>query len=484
MSNRLTIRTTLITIGAVLLAFMLFLAINSPSVKAQDSECVTCHEDETPGIVDQWRQGKMSPIVDCAICHGSGHVDDTDVAEALLPTPDTCNACHSDKVAQYRDGKHALAWTAMQAMPAWSHLPTAIQGPEGFKGCSGCHKIGEKPAEQIAEPEFAYGTASCDSCHTRHTFSKSEALNPYACLPCHQGFDHPQWEMWSTSKHGVIWMVEGDTGRAPTCQDCHLSDGDHANITAWGFLGLRLPEEDEEWLADRVVILQALGVLDDEGNPTPRIDIIIDAKVVRLTAEEFQTLRADMEVICQQCHSESFVTSQMKVSDQILKEADDMMAEAIIIVTELYDEELLDIPEGWDFAPDLLQFFSAESSIEQELFTMFLEYRNRAFMGAFHNNPDYMWWYGYAPMQDALQNIKDEAARISADVGTGAPGPQGPEGPQGAEGPEGSQGPQGPTGLDGSAGETEPPWILWTALTIGSIAMVMSVYLILRRRSS
>ena len=97
---------------------MLFLTINSLSVKALDSECVTCHEDETPGIVDQWRQSKMSPLVDCAICHGSAHMDDTDVAEALLPTPDTCNACHSDKVAQFREGKHALAWAAMQAMPA------------------------------------------------------------------------------------------------------------------------------------------------------------------------------------------------------------------------------------------------------------------------------------------------------------------------------------------------------------------------------
>ena len=87
MSKKLTIRFTLLAIGAFLLAFMLFLAINSLSIKAQDSECVTCHEDETPGIVEQWRQSKMAPAVDCAICHGSEHMDDTDVAEALIPTP-------------------------------------------------------------------------------------------------------------------------------------------------------------------------------------------------------------------------------------------------------------------------------------------------------------------------------------------------------------------------------------------------------------
>ena len=43
---------------------------------------------------------------------------------------------------------------------------------------------------------------------------------------------------------------------------------------------------------------------------------------------------------------------------------------------------------------------------------MFLEYRNRAFQGAFHANPDYMLWYGWAAMKESLQKIKDESARI------------------------------------------------------------------------
>jgi len=335
--------------------------------------------------------------------------------------------------------------------------------------------LAEKSADIIAAEQLDYGTSSCASCHTRHIFSKKEALEPEACLPCHQGFDHPQYEMWSTSKHGVIYQIEGGSNRAPKCQNCHLIDGTHTNITPWGFLGLRLPEDDEEWLTDRVVILQALGVLDDNGDPTARLDIVSDAKVARLTAEEFQTLRTGIETVCQQCHAEDYVTTQMTASDQILKEADDIMAEAILIVKDLYNEGLLNIPKGWSVAPDLLQFFSAESSIEQELFTMFLEYRNRTFMGAFHNNPDYMWWYGYAPMQDALQNIKDEAERIRSVDGVGIPGPQGPEGPVG---------PQGPPGPEGPAGEEAPPIILWIALVVGSIALIIGIYLILLRRSS
>jgi len=195
--------------------------------------------------------------------------------------------------------------------------------------------------------------------------------------------------------------------------------------------------------------------------------------VARLTAEEFRTLRAGMEAVCQQCHSEDFVATQMTASDQILKEADDIMAEAILIVKGLYDDGILELPAGYDFGPDLLQFFSTGSDIEQELFTMFLEYRNRTFMGAFHNNPDYMWWYGYAAMQDSLQTIKNEAEMLR--MGGGAVGPQGPEGPQG---------PQGPAGPEGPAGEDAPMWILWTALAAAAIALVISLYLILVRQRS
>lgn len=33
---------------------------------------------------------------------------------------------------------------------------------------------------------------------------------------------------------------------------------------------------------------------------------------------------------------------------------------------------------------------------------MFMEYRMRAFQGAFHFNPDYMHWYGWAPYKGVV----------------------------------------------------------------------------------
>lgn len=422
MSRRLIWLTALAVAVLAIVILLLASMVNAPPAQAQSptpaaqtsaSNCVTCHEKETPGIVAQHNASKHSAEkVDCSVCHGAEHKSTSDAEKATMPTPETCAVCHKEQTQQYRDGKHSLAWAAMKAMPMIAHQPTTIGGSEGFKGCSGCHKIGEKGAEEIKA--FTYGTASCDSCHTRHTFSVKEAKDPRACMTCHMGFDHPQWEMWSTSKHGVIWDMEGDTGRAPTCQDCHMQDGDHAVQTAWGFLALRVPEDDQAWWNDRVEILKALGVLDDKGNPTERLEAVKAAKVARLDKQEFDKIRAEEMATCQECHSASFVKAQFDAGDSIIKDADKLMAEAIRTVKGLYDDGLLKKPADWKYAPDLLQFYEAKSDIEQELWVMFLEHRMRTFQGAFHNNPDYMHWYGWAAMKESLQRIQDKAEEMRA----------------------------------------------------------------------
>jgi hypothetical protein len=418
MSKKWGIRLVLLFIAlaglSLAMAFTQGEETQAPKVSLQESTCITCHLIESPGIVSQWLESKMSATLDCAICHGVEHTTADDPDDAKIPTPDTCAPCHSTQVASYRMGKHAIAWTAMNAMPMINHQPAAVVGPDGYKGCSGCHKIGERTAAEIATGEFLYGTAACDSCHTRHLFSKAEAQDPRACQTCHLGFDHPQWEMWSTSKHGTIWQIDGGSTRAPKCQDCHLPGGTHNNITAWGFLGLRVPEEDADWWADRVVILKAIGVLDENGEGTERLDAVAAARIARLTKEEFDIERNKMLPICEGCHAVDFVAQQFDASESLLREADAFMAEAITVVNELYTDGYLDTPEGWGYAPDLLQFYDNHSAIENELFTMFLSYRQRTFQGAFHINPDYMYWYGYAPMQKSLQLIKHEAEVIRA----------------------------------------------------------------------
>jgi hydroxylamine dehydrogenase len=391
----------------------------SPSASAQ--ECLQCHRTVTPNIVSDWQVSEHSRNeVTCSTCHGEQHRSAQDVHKVEIPTPDTCAACHETQVQQFKGGKHALAWTAMKAMPTAHWQPMALM--EGMKGCGGCHKIGLKTEAEIKDLKrdgAGFGTASCDACHTRHIFSRKEAKQPQACQTCHMGIDHPQWEMYSSSKHGVRYLLKQnktlpETVAAPTCQTCHMQEGNHAVRTAWGFLAVRLPmPEDKQWAADRATILQGLGVLDPDGKPTPRFDVVKAADVVRLTQEDWQKERDKMAKTCNQCHSVNFAKRELAKGDQMIKEADRLMAEAIRTVATLYKDGILPKPKSYAYPfPDLLTFHDAPTVIEQKLFVMFLEHRMRAFQGTFHANPDYALWYGWSEMQRDLTEIKTLAKEL------------------------------------------------------------------------
>jgi len=393
----------------------------SHMLQAQTSECVACHSEETPGIVADWRVSQHSEEgIECSDCHGARHTTAENARLAAIPTPETCGECHPERVEQFSKGKHALAWAAMNAMPTTHALPMALT--EGMKGCGGCHKIGLKSEEEIAQLKAAgggFGMASCDACHTRHLFSVKEASQPQACQTCHMGFDHPQWEMYSASKHGVRYLLKQngtlpESVAAPTCQTCHMQGGDHEVRTAWGFLAVRLPmPEDPQWAADRATILQALGVLDPEGNPTGRLEVVKAADVARLTQEDWERERAKMLAVCGQCHSMNFARAELQKGDDMIRETDHLLAEAIRIIAGLYVDGILETPAGYQHAfPDLLTFHDAPTSIEQTLFVMHLEHRMRAFQGTFHANPDYALWYGWSEMRRDLQEIKEEAERL------------------------------------------------------------------------
>jgi hydroxylamine dehydrogenase len=387
-----------------------------PKEKAfEEQACVTCHAKVTEGVTKDWELSKHSKNeVHCTVCHGDGHRSVEDVAKALTPTADTCQKCHEEQGAQFKAGKHALAWAAMKAMPTAHWQPMALM--EGMKGCGGCHKLGIKTESEVRELKGGsggFGLASCDACHTRHLFSAKEAGQPQSCQTCHMGFDHPQWEMYSTSKHGVRFLLKQngilpETAAAPTCQTCHMKDGNHEVRTAWGFLAVRMPlPEDERWALARVTILKALGVLDPDGKPTARLEIVKEADLARLTHDAWKRERDMMLETCSRCHSINFVRGELEKGDKMIREADLLMAEAIGIVADLYREGLLEKPESYAYAfPDLLSFHNAPTLIEQRLFRMFMKHRMRTFQGTFHANPDYALWYGWSEMTQDISEIK------------------------------------------------------------------------------
>ena len=400
---------------SLLLSLGVIMLLLRASTAFSASVCVDCHQKGTPGIVNDWKLSRHGQTgLDCSVCHGDQHKSAGDADKVLIPTPDTCASCHQVKVTQYKKGKHGFAWAAMKAMPTMHWQPSILT--EGMKGCGSCHKIGIKTEAEIKELRKSspgFGTASCDSCHTRHTFSIQEARQPQACQTCHTGFDHPQWEMYSGSKHGVRYLLKqakvlAETASAPTCQTCHMQDGNHEVRTAWGFLAVRLPMPDDVlWTQDRTTILKALGVLDPAGNPTARLNVVKGAQVARLTQEEWQKERDMMLATCSRCHSPAFAKSELDKGDRIIKEADRLMAQAINTVAGLYRDGIISKPKSYAYAfPDLLTFHDAPTPIEQKLFVMFLEHRNRTFQGIFHHNPDYAFWYGWSEMQRSLSEIQ------------------------------------------------------------------------------
>jgi len=418
-----------------LAAFAALVLLASAGAAMAGDACVDCHEKISPGQVHDWRiSAHAKEGVTCSDCHGDEHHRKDDYQKATLPDEHVCGDCHEEQFDSFAKGKHNFGWTALNAIPASHFAPDELI--EGGRGCGGCHNMGIKSEEQRLDQSskgYRYQNNSCDECHTRHTFSVKEARSPRACQQCHMGYDHPQWEMWSSSKHGERWFAKqnGDLpeeASAPTCQYCHLKDGSHENKTAWGFLGVRLPLPDDPQAAgDRVTILKALGVLDPEtGEPTAVLDAVKAVDMARLDQASWQAERDKMLSTCTDCHSESYAREQLEMGDAIISKADRLMAEAIETVAGLYRDGIIEKPEGYPFNyPFLLSFMHTNgakwdenlqglSHIDQVLLQMFFKHRMRAYQAFFHVNPDYAYWYGWNMMTEDLGEIVDTAKSLRA----------------------------------------------------------------------
>jgi len=422
----------------MLFSAAVFLAVGllfcGPALAGEADSCISCHEKVSPGQVADWRTSKHAgEDVTCVDCHGDKHQKATDGDLAQLPSEHVCAECHEEQFNQFSKGKHNFGWTSLNALPITHVEPDELM--EGGRGCGGCHNMGIKSEAQKKEQHdkgYRYQNNSCDECHTRHSFSKKEAQSPRACQQCHMGYDHPQWEMWSSSKHGERWFAKQE-GRldknapAPTCQYCHMPNGSHNNHTAWGFLGVRLPlPKDKQWAADQVTILKALGVLDPfTGKPTARLDAVKAVDLARLTQKAWEDEREKMIKTCANCHAEQYARRQLEMGDSMLQKADRLLADAIETVAALYKDGILKKPDTYAYAyPDFLYFLRTgggnleqASYIEQVLFQMYMKHRMRTYQAQFHVNPDYAYWYGWAMMTKDLVEIKDLAKTMRATHG-------------------------------------------------------------------
>ena len=381
---------------------------------AVGSKCEECHAKITPMLVKDFNRGKMAETMTCADCHGEEHTGMDDADKATLPTIATCQQCHEEQAGQYLEGKHAKGLLAIEALPFTHGQPDPYVA--GQKGCGGCHTLGlvdQAARETESRKYYRYGM-DCQNCHTRHAFSVKEAREPEACQTCHMGFDHPQWEMWSSSKHGVAYLMDREAHRGPKCQDCHMPGGDHRVRTAVGFLGLDLTTQDPEMQKYQASILKGLGVLDEKGEFTALLDVVKAGDMVRLDKADFDAERKRITGQCLKCHGANFVKANIANADLMLKEINRIFAEAIEIVAGLRRDGLIEVEEGEGVYPQLLQFYEVDTHVEQILYEMFMDHRMKAFQATYHMNPDYATWYGYAKMKKDLAEIKEIDAELRA----------------------------------------------------------------------
>ena len=197
----------------------------------EQEDCLNCHEDVTPGIVNDWKTSThASPVgkepVGCGKCHGSDH------QKLAFPTPETCKECHERQYSQFMADKrygypsHALAMERAVDAKHFADKPKAETA-----SCVQCHSVATK----------------CDSCHTRHKFSAAEARRPEACITCHSGPPHPDDEAYLTSPHGKQYLenrdkqdwektLNKDNYKFPTCAYCHMKDSHQvAEKAVWKF---------------------------------------------------------------------------------------------------------------------------------------------------------------------------------------------------------------------------------------------------------
>ena len=187
--------------------------------------------------------------------------------------------------------------------------------------------VGGKAA--FNNPPYKYGIVERTFSEYKAGLISQTRVSAYATLPAELQGGALEAAYNAATQGGTI---SGDYENPPaprffSCQTCHMRDGDHEVRTPWGFLAVRLPlPEDEQWKADQVTILQALGVLDPEGNPTGRLDVVKAADVARLTQEAFDAERGKMLAVCGDCHSENFAKAEMEKGDDMIREADHLLA--------------------------------------------------------------------------------------------------------------------------------------------------------------
>jgi len=363
-------------------------------------ECVTCHQQTTPGIVAQYGHSTMAAAaVDCKDCHEvtadyPGAVEHEGTFVLNQPTTAKCATCHAAEVAQFNQSRHGLpAYVAVagsqdlspellalyEAIPEGQFAPdksrnaiASLEGPAITRfACESCHNIGKPAADN--------SVGQCSKCHIRHEFSLEQARRPETCNNCHIGPDHPQWEIYQESKHGIAYQTSGDNWNwdaepgtltvldfpAPTCATCHIS----------GF--------------------GASGTTHDVG---ARLTWYLFAPISE-RRPAWQDNQVQMQNVCRECHNENFIASFYADADLLVDAINARVVESNEIIAPLKEAGLLtDAP--------------FDQPIDFTHYELWHHWGRTAKFGAWMQGADYTQWHGAYEMLSDLAELKEYATEL------------------------------------------------------------------------
>ncbi|MFW5691432.1 MAG: multiheme c-type cytochrome [Chloroflexota bacterium] len=369
------------------------------SIETSTNECIVCHTNSTPGIVNQFGQSDhYTSNVSCSDCHEvdedyPGAVQHPDQEFYVLPLSSAaqCETCHRQQVREFELSRHALpayvayAGTAPlteEHLELYRSIPERgdymdrsrndlhrLEGPEVTRfACETCHDIG-KPM-----PDGSIG--NCTDCHIRHEFSLEQARKPETCNACHIGPDHPQWEIYQESGHGISYMTgghewnwEAEPGTlttvdfpAPTCATCHMS----------GF-GLSATTHD---VGDRLTWYLAAPIS------------------TRRPAWNENKVR--MQNVCLACHSNNFVDTFYTDADELTYSINDWVRLSDAIWNRLVEN-------------DLVTAAPFDEPIDYTHFNLWHHWGRTAKFGAWMQGADYVQWHGAYEILHEMADLYEEA---------------------------------------------------------------------------
>ena len=360
-------------------------------------KCAECHRKETGAIVHQYERSEHAlQGITCLQCHqpaeGQKGIDHRGFTIVARVTAKNCASCHATEYEQYARSRHSLpSYAAVLGTQGLSpamvaqgekHHPGMVDRPanalaklegEGAiaSGCMKCHSIGSP------NPDGSIGM--CTACHARHAASVELARTPETCGQCHMGPDHSQLEIYSESKHGVLFHAQKATFRldappkelttidmpVPTCATCHMSGIDGMKVT---------------------------------HDTTERLSWFLYAAVSR-KRPHYARGQTEMKEICLKCHTKGPIDRFYEEAEVVVEATNKKVKRIMELEKALRKEDLL-TPQPFD------------EPIEFLFFDYWHYYGRTAKHGAFMGGADFVQWHGNYELLKLTTEIEHMAAEI------------------------------------------------------------------------